>query len=455
LATNTPAKLDAWSCRSETPRSLYCLRTAHFAESRSKFDRSINTSIVSGFGLLFAVSTTKELQAEMTGNSICRFGGTGLLAVIAMLPIGCGQQQTHGAAKPPETAIKVIVALPIQQEVTDYMDYTGRTEAVESVDIRPRVSGYLTKVGYMGSLDSEVKEGALLFQIDERPYVNALESAKARVASAKAALKTNAAELERTEGLFKKGVSVQSDLDRDIGRKAQSDADIENAEAQLNQAKLDLEFTTITSPITGMISKPTTQSLTSVVSFDPIYVYFDLDEPSLLRIQQNIRDGKLPTGDEGEYKILLGLANDTGYPLSGVLDFVDNQVNPNTGTIRVRGIFKNPKPARGKRVLTPGLFARVRVPMGSAHSSLLISERAVGRDQGKSFVYIVGPENKVARRSVKLGAVHDGLRVVLPAEEGVDGIQSGDQVIISGLQRVRPGVTVEPIVKSMAGATDK
>lgn len=393
--------------------------------------------------------------------SFRQLGIASLLAVALPLTTGCGHEQTHGGPKPPDTAIKVVVATPLEKQITDFMEYTGRTEAVESVEIRPRVSGYLTKVEFMGSLNSEVKEGALMFQIDERPYQNALAVAEARLASAKAFQKTSAAELERTEGLFKKGVNTQSDLDRDIGRKEQADADIQSAQAGIEQAKLDLEFTKITAPISGMISKPNltvgnlvspaTQKLTSIVSVDPIYVYFDLDEPTMLKIQKNIREGKLPTREESGYQVLLGLANDSGYPLSGVLDFIDNQVDPNTGTIRVRGIFKNPKPERGSRVLTPGLFSRIRVPMGGAHPSLLISERAVSRDQGKSFVHVVGADNVVGRRQVKLGAVHEGLRVV-EAAEGTDPIKADDQIIISGLQRVRPGVKVEPIVKSMGGS---
>jgi RND family efflux transporter MFP subunit len=360
--------------------------------------------------------------------------------------------------------IKVIVATPIEQDVTDYMDYTGRTEAVESVDIRSRVSGYLTKVEFMGSLNSEVKAGDLLFQIDDRPYKNALLSAEARVASAKAGLKTSSAELERTEGLFKKGVVVQAELDRDIGHKAQSDADILSSDAALSQAKLDLEFTSIVAPISGMISKPNltvgnlvspaTQSLTSIVSVDPIYVYFDLDEPTLLQIQQNIREGKLASQEEAKYKILLGLTNDKGHPYEGTLDFVDNRVDPNTGTIRVRGIFKNPKPERGNRALLPGLFARVRVPLGEPHKALLVTERAIVRDQGKTYVYVVGTDNTVSRRSVRLGPLNAGLRVLKSAEpeSEIGGIQAGEQVVISGLQRVRQGSIVEPIVKPMAGS---
>lgn len=361
--------------------------------------------------------------------------------------------------KPPEMVAKVIVATPVEQEVRNFMDYTGRTEAVETVDIRSRVSGYLTKVEFMGSLDSEVKEGDLLFQIDERPYKNALASAEARVASAKASLATSSAELDRTESLFKKGVVVQSELDRDVGRKAQSDADILSAAAALSQAQLDLEFTRITAPISGMISKPNltvgnlvspaTQSLTTIVSVDPIYVYFDLDEPTMLQIQQNIRDGKLATREEEEYKILLGLANDKGHSYTGKLDFVDNRLDPNTGTIRVRGIFANPKPARGLRPLLPGLFARVRVPLGAPKKALLVTERAIVRDQGKTFVYVVGADNKVNRHRITLGPMHEGLRVITTPEDGGESIRAQDQIVVSGLQRIRQGSQVEPIPKPM------
>jgi RND family efflux transporter MFP subunit len=401
----------------------------------------------------------------MLSMNAVRIGFCGLAAVAIASLSGCRGSQSQAAPKAPE-AVAVIVAPPVEQDITDFMDYTGRTEAVESVEIRSRVSGYLTHVGFMGSLDSEVKQGDLLFQIDDRPYKNALASAKARLASAEASLKTSSAELERTEGLFKKGVVVQAELDRDVGRKAQSDADILGAHAAIAQAELDLEFTKITSPIDGMISKPNltngnlvspaTQSLTVIVSVDPIYVYFDLDEPTMLQIQKNIRDGKLPTRDEGEYRIFLGLANDEGHPYEGKLDFVDNRVDPNTGTIRVRGIFKNPKPERGNRPLTPGLFARVRVPLGAAHQSLLISERAVGRDMGQTYVYVVGADNTVSRRNIRLGPLHSGLRVVLsdPSKES-DGIKPGDQIVISGLQRVRPKSKVEPIVKTMTGSAEK
>lgn len=401
----------------------------------------------------------KEWQVEMRRTNIGLAGLWCALSGVVVVCSGCGQGQSQGATKPTEMVAKVIVSTPVEQEVTNFMDYTGRTEAVETVDIRSRVSGYLTKVEFMGSLDSEVKAGDLLFQIDERPYKNALSSAEARVASAKAGLTTSSAELDRTEALFKKGVVVQSELDRDVGRKAQADADILSAAAALSQAQLDLEFTRITAPISGMISKPNltvgnlvspaTQSLTVIVSVDPIYVYFDLDEPTMLQIQQNIRDGKLATRDEQEYKILLGLANDKGHSFTGKLDFVDNRLDPNTGTIRVRGIFANPKPARGLRPLFPGLFARVRVPLGAPKKALLVTERAIVRDQGKTFVYVVGADSTVNRRRVNLGSMHDGLRVISSPEDGGESIQAQDQIVVSGLQRIRQGSKVEAIPKPM------
>ncbi len=406
----------------------------------------------------------------MSRTLACRRSVWCVLGAVTLALSGCTQERSHGGIKPAETAIKVNVAVPVAQDVTDFMDYTGRTEAVESVEIRSRVSGYLTKVEFMGSLDSEVKAGDLLFQIDDRPYLNSLASAEAKLASAKAGLKTSSADLERTESLFKKGVAVQSDLDRDVGRKAQADADILGAEASISQAKLDLEYTRIIAPIDGIISKPNltvgnliapaTQSLTSLVSVDPIHVYFDLDEPTMLQIQQNIREGKLPTREEGQYRIFLGLSNNEGHPYSGRLDFVDNRVDPNTGTIRVRGVFKNPKPERGSRPLTPGLFSRVRVPLGEPRPSLLVTERAIVRAQGQTYVYVVA-DKTVSRRKVRLGPMHAGLRVVKKPEskEDVDnkepGVQPGDQIVISGLQRIREGSKVDPVEKTMTGEVEK
>jgi RND family efflux transporter MFP subunit len=376
-----------------------------------------------------------------------------VLAATVFMAAGCSGDTSHGGDKPAGAPVKVIVAKPVPQSVTDFVELTGRTESVEFVEIRSRVSGYLTKVVFTEGIDKEVAKGDLLFEIDPRPFENSLEAAKARKESADARVKTSGAELERTEGLFKKGVVVQSDLDRDVGRKAQADADLKEAIVAIKQAELDLEFTKIVSPISGRVSRPNltvgnlitpaTGALTTVVSVDPIYVYFDLDEPSFLRITKGIREGKLASQDEHDYAVQLGLANDSDYPFIGKLDFVDNRVDPNTGTIRVRGVFDNPKPERGGRPLTTGLFARVRIPLGKPHPALLISERAILRDQGQPFVYVVTAEKEVVYRRVQLGALHDGLRVV------ADGLKAADDIVVSGLQRVRPGVKVVPEEKSM------
>ncbi|MCX7423736.1 MAG: efflux RND transporter periplasmic adaptor subunit [Planctomycetia bacterium] len=373
------------------------------------------------------------------------------LPAFLLLISGSGCEKANSAAdKKPTAPVKVEVTVPLEQEVTDFQDFTGRLEAVESVEIRARVNGYLTKIAFDPSIElgAEVKANDLLFEIDERPYQNALESALANLAKAEAQQKTAVAELARTEELVAKKAATPRDLERDAGQKAVADASIEGAKVAINQAKLDLEFAKITAPISGRIGRPlltvgnlvttATGSLTSIVSVDPVHVYFDIDEPTLLTLQKLIRDGKLKSAMEAEVPLLLGLVNDDGHPYHGKLDFVENKIDPNTGTIRVRGVFANPKPERGPRPLAPGLFARVRLPLGEPHKALLISERAIGRDQGQAFVFVVNTENEVIYRRVKLGPQHDGLRVIS------DGLVIGEKIVVNGLQRVRPGSQVEP-----------
>ncbi len=375
---------------------------------------------------------------------------TSMSAVLLVLS-GSGCEQANSAAdKKPAAPVKVEVAAPLEQEVTDFQDFTGRLDAVESVEIRARVSGYLTKVGFDPSIElgAEVKAGDLLFEIDERPYQNTLQKAESELAQAQARLKTTTADFARTEELFKKNAATQRDLDFDSGNKASSEAAIMGAKASISQATLDLEFAKITAPISGRISRPlltvgnlvtpATGTLTSIVSVDPVYLYFDMDEPTLLKLQKLVREGKLEGPEMREIPLLMGLANDDGHPHRGKLDFVENRVDPNTGTMRVRGVFANPKPKRGARPLAPGLFARVRLPLGEPHNAVLISERAIGRDQGQAFVFVVNAENEIVYRRVKLGPQHDGLRVI------TDGLQASERIVVNGLQRVRPGSKVDP-----------
>lgn len=373
------------------------------------------------------------------------------LPAFLLLISGSGCEKASNATdKKSAPPVKVEVAAPLEQEVTDFQDFTGRLEAVESVEIRARVSGYLTKIAFDPSIElgAEVKVGDLLFEIDKRPYENAFASAEAQLAQATARQKTTAAELARTEELVAKKASTPRDLERDVGQNAEAVASIQVAKASIAQAELDLEFAKITAPISGRISRsipsegdlitPATGPLTSIVSVDPIHLYFDMDEPTLQTLQKLVREGKLKGPMDGEIPLLMGLTTDDGHPYQGKLDFIENKVDPNTGTIRVRGVFANPKSERGPRPLAPGFFARVRLPLGEPHKAVLISERAIGRDQGQSFVYVVSGENEVVYRRVKLGSLHDGMRVI------VEGLTAGEQIVTNGLQRVRPGSKVEP-----------
>ena len=371
-----------------------------------------------------------------------------VLSLGSLVFVGC--ETANSAVEKTAPPVKVEVASPTEKAVTDYRDFTGRVEAIDSVEIRSRVSGYLTKVAFDSTLESgaEVKVGDLLFEVDARPYQINLDSARAQLASAEASLKTTSAELERTEALFKKQVATQGDLDRAVGSKLQAEASIQSGKAAVAQASLDLEFTRITAPINGRISKsipsigdlitPSSGKLTSIVSVDPIYVSFDMDEPTLLMVQQLFRQGQMKSASEMKQPVHVGLGTDENYPFQGHIDFAENQVDPNTGTLNVRGIFANPKPERGPRPLVPGLFARVRLPLGESHHAILVPERAIGRDQGSPFIYVVNGDNEVIYRRVKLGALHDGLRVVQ------EGLTASERIVVNGVQRIRPGIKVDP-----------
>ena len=254
------------------------------------------------------------------------------LALVLVLALATGCEKANSAvAKPVAAPVKVEIGSPTEKEVTDFQDFTGRLEAVESVAIRARVTGYLTKVAFDPSIElgAEVKAGDLLFEIDERPYQNSLVAAEAKFAQATARQKTTAAELARTEELVAKKAATARDLERDVGQNAEATASIEAATASISQAKLDLEFAKITAPISGRSSRPlltegnlvtaATGSLTSIVSVDPVHLYFDMDEPTLLTLQKMIREGKLKLAAESEISLLLGLANDEGIRIAARL----------------------------------------------------------------------------------------------------------------------------------------
>lgn len=366
------------------------------------------------------------------------------LAIILSLS-ACGGSGAGGQAPPPP---QVSVAEVISRNVKDWDEFTGRLQAVETVEIRPRVSGYIDKVAFNeGSL---VKRGDLLFVIDPRPYKADYDRAAADVKRSKTAGELAKVELERVQHLKDSGAVSQEELDERKSTLAQADANVSGAQAALESAELNLNFTRVTSPVDGRVSRAEVTRgnlvtgganggtlLSSVVSIDPIYLYFDADEQSFLRYSQmardtprtDVKDGKSESGRP----VNVGLANEEGFPHQGTVDFVDNQLNPQTGTIRARAVMAN-KEGR----FTPGLFARVQLLGGDEYPAILIEDRAVNTDQSQKYVLVVGANNVVEYRRVKLGRVVDGLRVVR------EGLKAGDVIIVNGAQRVHPGIPVTP-----------
>jgi RND family efflux transporter MFP subunit len=360
---------------------------------------------------------------------------------------GCAHKLSES---PPSAAPAVTVSYVVEHEVTDYADFTARTAAVDSVELRARVSGYLDKVNFKeGSL---VKKGDGLFEIDPRTYQAVLQNAEGNLATVEARVQRLDADLTRAKRMVAERAIGREEYDKIAGDRSESVASRTAAKAAVQRAKLDLGFTKVTAPVSGRISRYNVTVgnlvqagdltggtlLTTIVSVDPTYAYFDVDERTVLRVKQLIREGKASKPDEVGLTVWLGLANEDGYPHRGTVNFIDNQVNPRTGTQKVRGVFPNKDEA-----ISPGYFARVRVPIGAPHKAVLVSDRVLDTDQGQKVVYVVGEDNKVSARPVRLGALHDGLREI------TDGLKPGERVIVDGLQQVRPGVTVEPTILDM------
>src|SRR5947209_13429748 len=351
----------------------------------------------------------------MSPPSTVRVGSILVLGVCLTLT-GCA---TAPPEAPPAPPTQVTVSHPVERDVTDYADYTGRTAAVDSVEVRAHVWGYLDKVNFKeGAL---VKKGDVLVELDPRPYQAALDQAKAKVAQDEAERKYDEAEYQRNLSLVGTGAVSRSELDKSSAARGVDLANIAADKAVVAARQLDLEYTKILAPVGGRVSRYVVtvgnliQSgdqgggtlLTTIVSVDPMYAYFDADEYTVLRVRQLIREGKARSARDAEIHVSLGLANEDGFPHKGVVNFVDNQVNPKTGTLRLRGVFPNKDEA-----LAPGYFARVRLPIGFLHRALLVSDRAIDTDQGQKILYVVNEKNEVISRPVRLGALHDGLRAI-------------------------------------------
>src|SRR6516164_9447048 len=350
----------------------------------------------------------------------------------------------------------VLVSYPVERYVTDYADFTARTAAVDSVEVRAHVWGYLDKVHFKeGAL---VKKGDVLCELDPRPYQALLNQAKAKVAQDEAQLTYDEAEYGRNLRLVSTGAVSREELDKTEAARGVDIANIAADKALVASRQLDLDYTKVIAPVSGRVSRYVVtlgnliQSgdqnggtlLTTVVSVDQMYAYFDVDEYTALRVRQLAREGKSDSPRDSGYPVSLGLANEAGHPHQGTINFVDNQVNPKTGTIRLRGVFPNKQ-----EHLLPGLFARVRVPIGRRHRALLVSERALDTDQGQKILYVVNEKNEVVSRPVRLGAIHNGLREITA------GLKPGERVIVNGLQQVRPGLTVEPKLVDMPNGSQK
>jgi multidrug efflux system membrane fusion protein len=378
-----------------------------------------------------------------------RYGG-GLVFLIGMLS-GCDSKLPVAETPPPP----VTVSQPISKDVIDEDDYEGRIAAVDTQKVEARVTGYLDKVNFKDG--QMVKPKELLFEIDPKPYKATLDAAEAQVAAADAALNLALKEYARARSLQRSNAASAEEVDVWIGKQGVAKAEKLKALAEVEKAKLELGFTKIFSPIEGRISRTKITAgnlvnpsgdtvLTTIVTVDPMYVYFDVDERALQRYKHDFRKGNesalAPSVKELKIPVQVGLEGETGYPHTGVIDFAENQVNASTGTIQVRGVIPNPK-----GVLDAGMRARVRVPVSEPHKSLLITERAVGTDQGRKFVYVVNDQKTAERRDVVLGRTSGGLQIVQ------EGLKPEDWVVVNGIQRIRDGAKVEPNRKPMPGAT--
>jgi membrane fusion protein, multidrug efflux system len=370
-----------------------------------------------------------------------------MLSIVLGVAAGCSGEAKPTAQAPPQVSVAEVVC----KQLGDTDEFTGRLEAVTTVEVRPRVSGYLESVHFQeGAI---VRQGQRLFQIDARPFQAEVDRLKGELEQSKAQLARAQSDFERAERLHNNDGMSEEEYDRRAAVRNETKARIESTAAALRGAELNLEFTRVTAPITGRVSRAEIQEgnlveagagqvkpLTTVVSLDPIYAYFDVDEQTYLKYAR-LAQKQSRNSRELRNPVFLGLADESDFPHIGRVNFVDNQVSFSTGTIRVRGTFPNKN-----LTLTPGLFARVKLQGEGRYPGCLAKDEAVVTDLNKKYVLALGKNNTLEYRAVKLGPMEDGLRVVR------EGLQPGDSIVVNGLQRVRPGAVVNPVRTSMANA---
>jgi multidrug efflux system membrane fusion protein len=369
-----------------------------------------------------------------------------LLILFSLALAGCTSSSAQPGEPPPP---KVTVAEVVFRDLTEWDEFTGRLEAVNTVSVRPRVSGYVSGVRFReGAI---VGRGDLLFQIDPRPFQAEVDRLKAELARARATVQRASSEAQRAERLTAQDAMSREESDRRASFAQETSAQVEAVAAALRAAELNLEFTRVTAPIAGRVGRAIVTEgnlvssgpgegtlMTTVVSLDPIYASFDVDEQTFLRYGTLASAGKRASARQTGLPIQMALAAEQQFPHEGKLNFLDNQIDPNTGTIRGRAVFSNPD-----HVLTPGLFVRLRLPGTSAYDGALVRDGAIGTDLDKRYVFVLTKDRAVEYRPITLGPAVDALRVVRT------GLAPGDLVVVNGLQRVRPGMKVDPVTVAM------
>jgi multidrug efflux system membrane fusion protein len=382
--------------------------------------------------------------------------GLGLAASLAAatlvfdLPGGTAVAASATPAAPP--AIPVTVAVVEDKTVTAWEDFSGRLEAVERVQIRPRVSGVIQSIAFReGAI---VKAGDLLFTLDPAPYEAAVAQAEGQVASAKARVDLARLQFDRGRKLTENKAISQSDLDQRQNALTEAEAGLRTAEAALRTVSLNLGYTKVKAPVSGRVGKveitvgnlveagAASPALTTLVSIDPIYAGFNVSEETVTQALSDLPESSAASPALDQIPVEIGTVADKGTPIKGRLQLIDNQVDSASGTIAVRAVFDNP----GGRLI-PGQFVKVRLGQPKAEKKILVSERAIGTDQDKKFVFVIEPGNKVAYRQVALGAAVDGMRIV------ETGLKAGDTIVVNGLQRIRPGAVIAPEVEKTAALT--
>jgi membrane fusion protein, multidrug efflux system len=399
--------------------------------------RTLFSSLFSSFQMF-----AHQLQSRSGMAGQLAWSGLTLAILLAALT-GCNQQPAAAPSLPPAG---VTVSKPVRKEIVDWNEFTGRTAAVNLVNVTARVSGYIVNIPFKeGDI---VHKGDLLYQIDPRPYQDVYDQAVGQLKQAQANQQLQEVTYERQARLQQTNVIAKEDYDTALSNKNQAAAQVISAQASVNAAQLNLEFTHVTSPIDGRVSRQLVNignlvqadstQLTTIVSIDPIYAYFSMDELAALGYQRLVQEGKLASTSDGQAVVYLQLQDEKGFPHEGTVNFADNAYDPTTGTLLIRASFPNQD-----GFLKPGNFVRVRIASSPKYEALLVADRAVGTDQDQNFVYVIDSKNIAQLRHVTTGPMADGLRVVK------SGLQPDDVIVINGIIKVRPNSPVKPQNGSM------